>query len=135
MEEAGKEINLKEVLISGLIGGIIWSIFGVINCGIWYLLLKISGYTYGILPGFIIGFLIGIITGIWGSEVGSLAGAIIASLGNFFNVATLKNPLPVDVKIYSLNIRAPIFVAIPGGILGAISSILVEKIKEKILKK
>lgn len=129
MEEIERKISLKEIIFSAIIGGILWSIFGVLNCGIWYLLLKTQGYTYGILPGFIIGVLIGTITGIWGTEVGALAGAIIASLGNFFNVATLKNPLPLDVKLYSLNIRTVIYVAIPGGILGAISSLLIEKIR------
>lgn len=135
MEEIERKISLKEVIFSLITGGIIWSILGVINCGIWYLLLKTHGYTYGLLPGFLIGAMIGVITGIWGTETGSLAGAIIASLGNFFNVATLEKPLPLDVKIHSFEIRTAIYVAIPGGILGALSSFLIERIKAKIIKR
>lgn len=124
-----KKNRVKEVILSIIIGAVIWSIFGYINSQIWKSITHTSGYYQGILPGSIIGGLIGFITGIWGLEVGILAGAIIGVLGNFFNVATLAKPLPVDIKTSFGEIRAPLFVAIPGGIFGTLSSWLIELIK------
>lgn len=130
-----KENKIRDVILSIIMGAVIWSIFGCINSQIWKGITHTSGYYQGILPGGIIGGLIGFITGVWGLEVGLIAGAIIGVLGNFFNVATLANPLPVDIKTSMGEIRAPLFVSLSGGIFGALSSWLIELLKKKILKK
>lgn len=121
--------SLKEIAFCALIGAGGWAVLGVLQSLIWQSITQTHGYYYGVLPGVIIGLLIGIITGIYGINAGVLAGAIIGVLGNFFCVATLAKPLPIDIKVFWGEIRAPIYVAIPGGILGAISSMIIEKLR------
>jgi len=116
--------NLSEGIFIVLISVLIWIILGILQSILWKMLVGTSGYTSGILPGAIIGLLVGSITACWGKDIGMLTGAVIGVLLNFFCVATLKNPLPVDKEIFGLMVRVPLFVTVPGGIFASATAFI-----------
>lgn len=122
--------NFSEGIFIILISVLIWIILGVLQSILWKSLVGTSGYTSGILPGIIIGLLVGGITTFWGKDIGMLSGAIIGVLLNFFCVATLKNPLPVDKEIFGLIVRVPLFVAVPGGIFASATAFFSSYLKD-----
>lgn len=100
---------------------------GVAESGLFFLLFKVRGYTFGLVPSAILGLSIAASTLLFGSNIGLWVGVIVGSLGNFFNVGTLSHPLPVDYPIVGFKLRLPAIVALIGGLAGVAIPVILEK--------
>lgn len=122
VQGAKKSSRLSLVVFAVLL----WVVFGVSQSLFWTAAVGTSGYTSGFVPGALIGAIIGSVYLMFGKTPAIYTGLLLGSVTNFYNVATLGKTFPVDVKTVVGELRLPIFVVIPGGIVGALTPVLIE---------
>lgn len=96
-----------------------WLVFGAVASLAMSLTVGTRGYFFGLVPGLLVGaILAAALRWVPAPSTLYLLSAVVGSLGLFFCVATLGNPLPVDWEAPWGQVRLPAYVALAGGAFG-----------------